>query len=160
MITAEKAKELFNYIDGEIYWKKQNNRHPIDKPAGYVNSNGYRLIKYQGKQIYAHRLIWIMHGNVLQDQIDHINRNPLDNRIENLRNADYSSNAFNTELRSDNKSGVRGVSWCNTYKKWTVQLFDHKKKITKRFVDLNDAKHFSEIKRKELHGEFFVERRA
>ena len=106
----------------------------------------------------AHRLIWLWHGKELPIIIDHINGNLLDNRIENLRTADVASNGWNSKIKSDNTSGVRGVSWCNTYKKWVVQLFKNNKKLTARFKDFDEACQFATAKRKELHGEFFTER--
>ncbi len=158
--TTDKVKELFGYRDGNLYWrKKSNKRHGIDKPAGTINSQGYRVITYQGKKEQAHRLIWLWHGRELPNMLDHINGNQIDNRIENLRAAEMASNQWNSKLKMENKTGVRGVSWCNTYCKWTVQLYKNTKKTTARFKDFNEAARFAVNKRRELHGEFFSERR-
>lgn len=54
-------------------------------------------------------------------QIDHKNRNPLDNRQANLRDATQSQNMFNTGVMRHNKSGLRGVCWHKLNKKWMAQ---------------------------------------
>lgn len=49
---------------------------------------------------------------------DHINRNTLDDRMENLRPADRSTNAMNSKISSLNTSGTKGVSWITRISKW------------------------------------------
>lgn len=155
MITQDIVQELFDYRDGNLYWRhKVNKRHGISNPAGTVNSLGYRVVTINGKKIHAHRLVWLWHGLDLPEQIDHINGNRADNRIENLRAADCVTNAFNAKLKTDNTSGVKGVSWCNTYKKWIVQIYAFKKKVSGRFASFEDAAAFARQKRAELHGAF------
>ena len=60
----------------------------------------------------AHRLVWmVVHGEFPGDMIDHINGNPTDNRIENLRVVTHSVNMQNRRTaRSTNKTGLLGVS--------------------------------------------------
>lgn len=155
MIATDLVKELFDYRDGELYWRKRSNSKVAQgAQAGTVNQSGYRVVTVNGKKIHAHRLIWLWHWLELPTQIDHINGNPLDNRIENLRAADYATNAFNSKLKSDNTSGVKGVSWCNTYQKWVVQIHAFKKKVSGRFKTFDEAVCFAQSKRKELHGLF------
>ena len=149
------VRELFDYRDGHLYWRKKvNKRHGIDSPAGTINASGYRVITINGKKIVAHRLIWLWHHGELPLMIDHINRVTTDNRIENLRETDYVRNAYNSKLKADNKSGVKGVSWCNTYNKWVVQMYADKKKISGRFHTFEEAVAFAKQKRAELHGAF------
>ncbi len=66
---------------------------------------------------------------------DHINRNELDNRRENLRPATFTENARNRSLQSNNTSGVTGVSWSKQNKKWMVQITVNKKTLTIGFFD-------------------------
>lgn len=164
MMCVDLARELFDYRDGNLYWRRRmNKKHSIDKPAGTVDQRGYRIITLNGKKYGAHRLVWLWHGNELKELpwvLDHINGDTLDNRIENLRAADVARNGQNSKLKADNKSGVRGVSWCNTFNKWTVQLYANNKKTTARFKTFEEAANFATEKRKEIHGEFYSERVA
>jgi hypothetical protein len=155
MIATDLVKELFDYRDGKLYWRKRSNSKVAEgSQAGTVNVSGYRVVTINGKKVHAHRLIWLWHGLELPEQIDHINGDSLDNRIENLRAAGYCTNAFNSKRKTDNKSGIKGVSWCNTYRKWTVQIYAFKKKVTGRFKSFDQAVAFAKQKRIELHGEY------
>ena len=68
----------------------------------------------------------LMHRVVIlakkHQEVDHINGNPMDNRKSNLRFVTSSQNKTNTELRSDNKSGYRGVYWHPQHKLWWVYI--------------------------------------
>jgi len=155
MIASDLVRELFDYRDGDLYWRERSNAKVAkNAKAGTINVSGYRVITVSGKKIHAHRLVWLWHGKNLPKQIDHINGDRLDNRIENLRAADPVTNAYNSKLKSDNTSGVKGVSWCNTYQKWVVQIWHQKKKLSARFKSFDEAKTFVQTKRIELHGEF------
>ena len=154
-LSCEKVRELFDYKDGELFWKKIGPNKRTDRPAGTVNRDGYRRIKYMYKLYAVHRLVWTYHGNEPVDFIDHINGDVLDNRIENLRAATHSQNCMNTRLRSDNTSGIKGVRWSKLKQKWigTVGVnyknycageFDTKEKAAEAVAKL----------RQELHGEF------
>ena len=71
----------------------------------HVSRNGYAVSRKDGKWYRMHRII----ANANCDElVDHMNRNKLDNRIENLRIASSSINNFNKNIR-DSKSGITGV---------------------------------------------------
>jgi hypothetical protein len=155
MIDTQTACELFDYKEGQLFWKKKSNkRHSIDAPAGTVNASGYRVITWGGKKLHAHRVIWVWHGKELPRQIDHINRNPLDNRIENLRAADVSNNGCNVGIKSNNRSGAKNVSWCNTAKRWVVQVWKNDRKYGTTTKDFDKAVSIAADLRQKLHGEF------
>lgn len=72
---------------------------------------GYRRAYVFGKLHLLHRVIWYMeHGRWPVDQIDHINGNRADNRIENLREVDNLTNAQNQARYKNNTTGVVGVA--------------------------------------------------
>ena len=155
MLTPERIRDLFDHRDGKLYWRRRSNsRAAAGQEAGTINSEGYRVVTIDGKNIHAHRLVWLWHGQEFPPQIDHINGDRLDNRMENLRVSDYVTNAYNSKRRTDNKSGVKGVSWCNTHQRWVVQLYHDRKKVWGRFKTLDEAKAFADSVRQAKHGEF------
>lgn len=81
--------------------KTWNTRY-AGKIAGKANRDGYLSIKLKGKFFLAHRLIWLLHnGNWPQYEIDHLNGDPRDNRIENLRDVPHSVNMHNMAVHRD-----------------------------------------------------------
>jgi len=68
-------------------------------------------ISFNGKTYYAHNLVWeIFNNRIPNGLVDHIDGNPFNNRIENLREASYSINARNVKISPRNTTGVVGVS--------------------------------------------------
>lgn len=106
----------------------------------------------------AHRVAWqLYYGRAPEQNIDHINRDKVDNRLVNLRLCDQTQNQGNYPMRSNNKSGVRGVHWSEHHKKWVAQIRQHGK--TRRiggFHDIADAAKAYQAEYRRLFGEFAV----
>lgn len=85
-------------------------------PNGY-STGGLDRVIYR-----AHRIIWKLVHGVEPEDIDHINGDRADNRLNNLRAVTRSENMRNARLRSNNKSGVVGVHFCLKRKKWIAQI--------------------------------------
>jgi hypothetical protein len=68
-------------------------------------------VHLQGKSYRAHRIIWeILNSKIPEGSVvDHVNRNPFDNRIENLRLTTTAVNNRNQNKSINCKSGVTGV---------------------------------------------------
>lgn len=115
--------KLYIEDDGNLYWLHNS------KLAGWEDETGYLHIRLSGKLYLAHRLHYLMVYGDLPDLIDHIDRNPRNNHISNLRAADKRVNAINTGLPNNNKSGVKGVCWHEAGQKWTAQIKDKGVKI-------------------------------
>ena len=123
--SVEFARECFEYRDGVLYWRDRPAHHfkrsadhetfikrSAGKPAGRQERKGYVTIKLRvngiGVCVTAHRIIWAMHyGKWPTYTIDHINRNRLDNRIENMRDVSMSVNLCNRG--NPNGTGIPGV---------------------------------------------------
>jgi len=88
--------------------------------AGSVNSSGYRVIRIGGCDFYAHRIAWFFEFGVMVDLIDHIDGNPSNNAISNLREATKSKNGANRGKQANNTSGFKGVT--KHYRKWVAQI--------------------------------------
>lgn len=89
------------------------------------------------------------------ERVDHINRDTLDNRRENLRLATHSQNAINRGKHRDNTSGYKGVSWFKRDQKWKAQIVTNRKHTYLGLFDNPiDAALAYDQAAKELHGEF------
>lgn len=133
---------LFEYKNGNLYNKIDiNPRAKKGALSGSLCDGRYRTVVINKKRYYVHRLIWLMHYGYMPKEIDHINRNKLDNRIENLREVTRSENILNTKISVRNKSGIKGVSWSKSKQKWLVQKTLNKERKTLGYFDcLNKAK--------------------
>lgn len=140
-LTQEYLQSLFEYRDGNLYWKKTINSRAIkNSKAGYISKKGYCYITVNKKTFLAHRLIFTFFHGYIPNVIDHIDRNPLNNKIENLRDVTSQINSYNQKLNIKNKSGVSGVSFCKRRKLWVVRFNVNKKPMYfGRFKDLELA---------------------
>lgn len=129
-------------VDDEDYewlnqWKWQYHASPSGK-------GGYARRTVRSKSLPKGYLIIMMHRLVNNTPdgfiTDHRNRNKLDNRRRNLQTATASSNKFNTDLRADNTSGVKGVWWETGVGRWVASIALEGKRVTLgRFDDFEDA---------------------
>lgn len=129
----------YNPSTGALTWKRRPREHfPTERGflswnarfpgrrAGTVNDQGYRQIKLFGVMRAEHRLVWLLvYGEWPSQQIDHINREPHDNRLANLRDVSNAENARNAKEARDTASGVKGVTWNCASRKWQARIHDH-----------------------------------
>lgn len=125
-----------------------------------MGDGGYIRVNYKGKKFFAHRLAWFyMYGEWPTETIDHINGNPSDNRLANLRLASQRQNTHNQKLRKNNTSGVRCVHKHRVTGKFIVQIwrfgqrfylgaYDQKvtaAKVANEFLRKSDEEFFSDV---------------
>lgn len=130
MIGKEKESSLNHYTlqlfldydpeTGIFKWKINASRNAKEGSiAGCVNHKGYLQIRINGYTYRAHRLAWFyVYKEWPPEQIDHKDRDKLNNRVNNLRISNSSLNAYNTDPRRGNTSGVKGVYFCSNTRKW------------------------------------------
>ena len=114
MIDIKTLQDLLTYDPktGNLIWKQRvSDKVRPGNVAGSTRKDGYRTITIQGNRLLAHRVIWAIHkGEWPAQNIDHINGNPSDNRIENLRDVSQRENIQNLyAAKSHNKLGLLGV---------------------------------------------------
>lgn len=154
----EAIKEYLNYDpkNGLFTWLKSM-KGPAKKGmiAGANHSGGYVVIGFNGKGYLAHRLAWaFVHGSIEPEtQIDHINGNRKDNRIENLRACNHNDNCRNSKPRSHNKSGIKGVRKMRS--KWAARIRVDNKEIWLGCYDTPEmAKEAYDRAAQKYHGAF------
>lgn len=133
-VVANEHTKMLEWIKydpetGIFEWLKQPRGRRTTGPAGTRRADGYLTIAVFGQRRLGHRLAWfIVHGHWPAGYVDHINGDPSDNRLCNLRECTHQQNRMNTKRPSSNTSGEKGVS---RYKggRWTAQLHKHGKHI-------------------------------
>lgn len=153
-LTQKELKINLKYFPGtgNLRWKKKTNHFiEINTIAGCKDKDNYILIGLKGKLYKAHRLIWLyMEGYLPEHDIDHIDRNPSNNKWDNLRHVSRTCNVNNTGIRKDNTSGVKGVYWKKNRKHWQVAICINQKQIHlgtfKGFTKAVHARYKAEIK--------------
>jgi hypothetical protein len=134
-ITQEELKAFLDYDPGSgLFTWRARPKVKAGKIAGCKTTQHGRttiLIRTGGKaknKLYlAHRLAFLWMTGEMPEQVDHINRNPCDNRWVNLRAATPEQNSRNLPLKSGNKTGIHGVRWANDRGKWRASISNNGK---------------------------------
>lgn len=121
-ITQARLRELFKYSDGNLVWKKKtSNRISIGDIAGSRRNDGYTEVRVDGNLYLLHRLVYLYFHGKLPQEIDHIDRDRSNSKIENLREATSSQNKCNRGMQSNNSSGRKGV-YRHTDGRWRAEI--------------------------------------
>lgn len=115
MLTADRLHEVLDYDPdaGTFRWRsKVAKRVHVGDLAGCVTHRGYLQIRVDGALYRAHRLAWLfVHGDWPLNQIDHVNGDRSDNRLDNLREATGRQNDQNRLTHRNGRlaGAVRGT---------------------------------------------------
>lgn len=108
-------------------------------------------------RIFMHNAIAEKHGLVFSPELDHKDRDGINNQKENFRSATRSQQAMNQGVRVDSKTGYRGVSWHKKAGKWRAYIFQGGKQIhLGMFVEKVDAAKAYDREAIRVFGEFAV----
>ena len=146
-ITPELCRQLLRYEPetGKLYWRERDPSFFADQrscrswnskfagrealTARCLDKRG-RLSRLIGQilecPMKAHRVAWaIYYGAWPTAEVDHVDGDPSNNRIANLRDVSHQDNTRNTARPSDNTSGAQGVGWNPRTRKWTARVGIH-----------------------------------
>jgi hypothetical protein len=101
-----------------------NAKHAGKEAFTFKDVDGYLHGKVFGAKLQAHRVIWKLVHGVDPDTIDHINGDPSDNRLENLRDCTVAENSRNYAKAPGGSSRFRGVCWIKRDKAWAARISD------------------------------------
>lgn len=135
--------DYFEYhSEGYLTWKiKPRKGKHIGDVVG-SKCGRYLGTRINGKGYYIHVIVWVMHNGEIPKgyQIDYLDHNRYNNRIENLRLVTNQENHRNMPIRKDNCSGHTGVCWVRDRGKWSATIrIDGKTKYLGLFRDKDDA---------------------
>lgn len=157
-LTQERLKELLHY-DAETgvfrHLTKTTRRNVGDIADSLQKEMGRYRITVNGRRYFSHRLAWLyMTGEWPKNEIDHIDGNPTNNAITNLRDVIRSVNCENRHgPQTDNKSGFLGVFWEKRFHVWIAKVTVKRKSIHIGTFETPEEAHaaYLEAKRK-LHS--------
>ena len=154
MITQSKLKELVDYVDGKLIAKTNSKCRKVGDALSSLTDRGYLRSSVGGKSYRVHRLVFLYHHGYMPTQVDHIDGDRMNNRIENLREATSSQN--NQNRKATSSSGVKGVVWHKQSKKWIASICVNRKSVhLGSFVSIEEAALVANKTRQSAHGEFY-----
>jgi len=141
--TVDDLRALLHHdaAEGLLYWRLRSaemfadnghspehscaiwNARYAGKRAGSARRDGYVCVAIGGVRFLAHRLVFAMASGAWPSlHIDHIDGNPNNNKISNLREATQAENMRNCRPQSRSKTGYRGVHWHQASRKWRASI--------------------------------------
>lgn len=159
VVGFAEAQRLLKYFPetGVFHWRvaARRDRKPGDV-AGHIKPSGYRVIGIRGRRYCAHHLAWFMsYGRWPEGCIDHINHDPDDNRLANLREATKEQNQANSRRRKDNRSGLKGVNYDKRRDRWKAIITINRRQKWLGYHETAAAAHAAYMAAAKAHyGEF------
>jgi hypothetical protein len=155
-LTHERLRELFSYNPETglmTRLKPTAHRTKTGDVITRVEPLGYTVVQIDKKIYKVHRLAWLYMTGEWPKEIDHINGIRNDNRWCNLRKATRSQNQINGRIRSNNKTGYKGVSIQSG--KYLAVLYVNKKAIRLGTFDTAELASEAYLSAAKMHyGEF------
>ena len=144
-MEREMLDNLFRYEDDGLYKKRKNDSQWTRCDELNVGTCGYKRVKVNGKMMSLHRLVYLFHNpdwDILDssrdNQIDHINGNKLDNKIDNLRVVTNSQNQQNRSHHGGKP--IRGICFHKRRSSsWQAQWTKNGKQKNKYFKTESEA---------------------
>ena len=136
MITQALLKELVTYDPDTgifIRTKAIARQNKVGDIVGSKHNAGYLRAEFEGKSYLLHRLAYLYHYGYIPEEIDHIDGDKTNNKIENLRPCTRSQNMLNTVLRSTNTTGIKGISWKKNRNAYAAQIMVQGKLYSRTF---------------------------
>jgi hypothetical protein len=155
-INQEDVKKRFDYKDGFLIYKQSFAKAKAGKIVGInQKQTNYTRVCFNNKIYMAHRIIFLWHHGFLPEEVDHIDRNIKNNKIENLRAATRLENAKNRKKNITNTSGFTGVYWQKNAGKWRAMIQVNKRLVCfGLFAKIEDAVEARQKAAEKIYGSF------
>jgi hypothetical protein len=141
-INMLRSEMEYDQKTGHFKWLVNKGGKRSGNIAGCLRPDGYRAIKFDGKHYLAHRLAWFyVYESMPKKELDHIDGNRDNNKINNLREATSSQNKQNTKMSKQSKSGLKGAHYHKISKKWLSRIKVNKKTIHLGYFDTKEEAH-------------------
>lgn len=136
-VSIDYLRECFSYdpVEGKLYWN-------VDRPASHFKTRSsylgwyklcagkeagciakirtltYRIVKVKSIRTTCSKVMYALYYGHYVEMVDHIDGNPLNNKIGNLKASSAKMNAKNIGISKRNTSGIGGVSWDKNMGMW------------------------------------------
>lgn len=115
----------YDKTTGILTWKDSRKKEFIGRIAGYTLVDGGIAVKIDKKLYKAHRLAWLLYyGQWPNGDLDHIDGNRANNKINNLRIASIRQNGQNRKENRNKPCGTR-----RSFNKWHATITINKKRV-------------------------------
>lgn len=151
-----------SHFESEKLWKIWNTKY-AGKVAGSnsykTNTYSFRRVTLCKKYFPEHHILWTMYKGEMIDttieEIDHVDRNPFNNSISNLRKVSRSQNVWNTcgRVSRPTTSRYKGVCYDESRRKWMLQFACGTFSLKQRFDKEKEAAYLYKILSDEYHSE-------
>lgn len=153
-------KELFDYVyNNYVCIEGILTNKNTGKQYTRTNKGGYNRVYIKGKLYYVHRIVWfIVMGEWPKTMLDHIDQNKQNNCFESLREVTQTGNSFNSKIRKDNTTGMRGLKYDKRDDLWYARVEAFGKYVFRKgFRNKEEAvqaliKHQDEVKEMLYHA--------
>jgi len=125
----------YSHETGELKWKNPSSKKTrTGNIAGSKGSDGYIVVNLHKIHYPVHRIIWKMTTKSDPERlIDHINGDRSDNRIENLREAEFWQNLCNRGKNKNNTSGIKNICFDKNKGLWFGSLGKKGKVVFRKY---------------------------
>lgn len=147
--------------NGTLIWKPLSEGVP--DPSGFnkrlagkailTKRNGYICLQIHKTQLYGHRVAFYLYHGWLPEQVDHIDRDRSNIRIDNLRAATKAENMRNRTVASNSATGIKNIS-ITSKGYYRISIRCDGKRYYNQFLKLEDAISWRDYKLAELHKSF------
>lgn len=143
IIYTEKGEEY--KVDDDLY-------EALNKVTWWCTSRGHAQGWVDGEFVYMHWLVLEGDGERIYD---HIDGDPTNNQLNNLRLVTYTQNAVNTKKQEGTTSLYKGVSWYEKLNKWVMKYYEDKRQIHGGYFECqHDAAEAYNTEMFRMHGEY------
>lgn len=160
-IPIEYVRKLIGYdpTSGILTWLESKGRAIVGQVAGAKQTSRgktYIQVKIDRSYYKGHQLAWVLYYGIWpMFDLDHIDGDGTNNRVDNLRPCSMAQNKANSRRYKNNKSGHKGVFWKKDSKNWSVSIQKNGvRRHLGRFSSYDDAVAAYTNEAKALYGEF------
>jgi hypothetical protein len=156
-IALLRALLVYEKDTGRLYWRRRpvewfkpnslgqmaaanawNRRYAEQEAFTSTNGGGYRNGCVLRVNLKAHRVAWAIHHGRWPSEVDHLNGDKTDNRLDNLREVTRQINSCNRSRRSDNSSGAVGVDFYQG-RTWRARLHTQGREVVIGYFDTMES---------------------